>query len=465
MSDNSCPPPPELSPAEKDDKIARILKSFGAQSCLNASGSRMSTSEGSAFWGLVEASSMDTEMTSTNLGCEQISALSNISRELENKVYCSIMRNKSKVQNIIIQTNNFNLIIAGKMSCARGIVIAQKNQSDLEAVSEMNSDMKNAIESDIKTTVDQTAEVLQTSETETGASPQGGKSFQDLLTEFKSNTTVQNIMESVNNIFNEIQQTNNLNLTIESGGELEVKDGKCEFNFENINKLIAKAVSKSVMDNIYKQLTTRGIIQTSKVKQESKNTGFASIYDKLAELYASRGISKVLMLVVVAFIVIKIFGGGGSGGGLFGGGSGGSGGSGGGASSSGSTKQVIFYFIFSITLIILGSLTIAGKIFTTNKTISISGTGTGGNKTETVQEKSTTLGIIILISGIIMLIYSGYNAYSTFTGGLLGGAMSMSSAPPMPPGQNINVDAGAVNAAVANAPSLMGMAGRMRMRR
>jgi hypothetical protein len=433
---NNCPPPQPLTEAEQQDRIGAILRSFGATSCYNDSGSQMEFSSDSVLGGLVySGESMSSENYSTNLGCEQIAALSNVSREFENKVYCTMMDNKNKTSNIVLQTNSIDIVVAGKISCATGIEINAKNTSDMEVISEINAEMKQTIENQLKSTVDQVTDVLQTSETETGANPQGGKSFSDNLSEFNSSQTVQNLMNNVNTIFNEINQTNKLTIRVEKGGEIEVKDGKCILaNFENVNKLVAKNVTKSVMDNIFKDLKDRGVVQSAKVEQQSKNTGFATIYDKLAKFMGQNKWITMILIIVFGFIAYKFLGGGGGGGsggggGLFGGGS--SGGVGGGAGAEEQKKSGRFYILLGILFIVLGSLTVAGKIFTTTK---VSQSTSGSYKKSDVQEeKNTTLGIILIVMGIIALFYGIYKYYQGYffgaVEGITGGSIPGGSVP------------------------------------
>ena len=436
MSSNNCPPPQPLTEAEKEDRIGSILKSFGATSCFNESGSQMDFVSASVLWGAGQGESMESSNYSTNLGCEQITAISNVSREFENKVYCTMMDNKNKTSNIVLQTNSIDIVVAGKISCATGIEINAKNTSDMEVISEINAEMKQSIENELKTTIDQISDVLQTSETETGANPQGSKSFSDNLSEFNSSQTVQNLMNNVNTIFNEINQTNKLSIRVEKGGEIEVKDGKCILaNFENVNKLVAKNVTKAVMENIFKDLKDRGVVQSTKITQQSKNTGFASIYDKLAKFMGQNKWISIVFVIVLGFVAYKFLGGGGGGGGSGGGGGlfggGGSGGVGGSAGAEEQKKSGRFYILLGILFIVLGSLTVAGKIFTTTK---VSQSTSGSYKKSDVQEeKNTTLGIILIVMGIIALFYGIYKYYQGYffgaVEGITGGSVPGGSVP------------------------------------
>jgi hypothetical protein len=394
----SCPPPTELTKQEKEDRLGRILNAVGAQACMNSSGMYNNYASSNLGWGFVqESKNLETNMYSSNVGCEQLTAISNVVRDFENKVFCTLNENKAKVQTLVIQKNDIKIKIAGKLSCANGIEVNLTNDSDVQTTAELDAQMKQTIENQVKQTVQQTADILQTSETEAGATPQGGKSFSDNLNEFNSQNTINNIMKNVSEIFNEIQQKNVLEFEILSGGDVTVSDGKCIFTVTNTNKLVAKAVTKSVMDTMFKDLKDRGIIQTVKSQQQSKNTGFATILEQLAKVLNALGggwgqLFGMIIVVIVLVVVVKSIGGG----------SGGDGGSGEG--SKGSLNKNLIIVGAGILFIVLGGLT-QSKIIGTSKV-----TGTGVQ----TSENNSISGIGGMVIGAATLLYGGYNAYNIF---------------------------------------------------
>ena len=271
------------------------------------------------------------------------------------------------------------------------------NYSDVKTTAELDAQMKQSIENQIKQTVQQTADILQTSETETGANPQGGKSFSDNLNEFNSQSTINNIMKNVSEIFNEIQQKNTLEFEILSGGDVTISDGKCIFTVTNTNKLVAKAVTKSVMDTMFKDLKDRGIIQSVKSQQQSKSTGFATMLEKLADLMNALGggwgqLIGMVVAVIVIVVVVKSIGGGSSGES---------------EGSKGSLNKSLVIVGTGIFFIVLGSL-IQSKVIGTSKTTTTIGTGIQ------TSESNNISGIGGIVIGSATLLYGGYNAYKIF---------------------------------------------------
>ena len=284
MSSPSCPTPAPSS-AEITDNIPNILKMMGIQSCVSNT-----VAGGSIFCGCAAADTL-------NIGCEQISVISQKYLQTVNVSTCILNSVSNNVSGSVIANNTINITATdhASISCNK-FNIDQNINIRYVSVSAVSQEIKNNIVQQIQSFIKTTIESFQKSKTGYLASPQGQKSVQDALTQVNNNINSIISNTTVTDILNNVFGSNTINITL--GGYSTLSSENCKLTQNSLIDFAVQNMVQTAISNFLNQSSVTKLTTEMKNSQVSEALGPDLI----------GGLVGAIMVVIVLGLLVK-FGG------------------------------------------------------------------------------------------------------------------------------------------------------------
>lgn len=283
MSDCKQLTPP--TPKEIQDNLPNILAMMGIQSCKQISGGAASIEClcAAAFTG--------------NVGCEQISVISEQYLKTSNIVSCILNSVKNGVTNEVTSQNTFTLEVGkGALVELEGnIDVTQTSIIDFYNVNQINNEVKNNIVTELQNMIQETLKSIQDSKTEWLSTPEAQKQITKLTNDIKNNVDTKITNKVVSDILTTVKSGNNI--TIKVDGVLRAKD--MTFNQKSVLSITVQNLVSTALKNFVQNTDITKLLTDMQNSQKSVAKG--------PDL-AIAGIMALLVLLAVGGFVI--FGGG-----------------------------------------------------------------------------------------------------------------------------------------------------------
>lgn len=308
--DATCPPPPPLSEDQAASESANLLKAAGIRSCET---SQMSmTAEAHIKVPYANAGMSMTANSSSTIGCEQVSVITEKYRKAINNTTCLLKEQTNSTKNTMTGINSIKFK-AGRdleIDCSTanpngdGLNINQNMQLDMVSTVQLKQEQVEQIQNACKDVVTSALESAKESKTGLGATPQGQKTIIDKITDIQQNDYKASINKSINEVSNKMNGSNEI--LLETGRDLRISGSRCKFEQDMVLKMIASSVVDSTLSDMMGSLSDTINDTVVKDKQTSDNKGA----DDLAKaVKTDDSMDKNTMYAVIAVAVVLVVGG------------------------------------------------------------------------------------------------------------------------------------------------------------
>ncbi len=304
--------PPTPSKKEVEDNIPNILRAMGIQSCKNVAGGGGDIFCGCGFG------------FSVNIGCEQISVISEKFLQTTNIITCILNTVKNTVETSAISENDIKLTINGNMDCDKGVNFNfnQTSYIDLVSINQVDNNIKNDIVNQIKDFIQETMKSIQDSKTDFLSTPGGQKSIQDALNSITKNMDTYINNNVVTELLTKASGENKIELVINGN----VKGSSCNLNFnqQSVIVLTSQNLISTVLTNAVKNDDFTKFLSDMSNYQKSEASGLGNILGSAAiiiilmivgglVLFGGGSVSSIMkyiipITIIAAIIVAVIFG-------------------------------------------------------------------------------------------------------------------------------------------------------------
>jgi len=281
---DKCPPKTDLEKsAALPDGLDKTMKAMGVESCKTtadkdeynwATSAEMDILGGLGGSVSVGASGGGMKTSNTSVGCEQITAISKISVDVTDKIKCTLQENILEISQNVKAYNSLKLK-AGKslmMDCGKdGLQIDQQNQIKLKASISFSDQQISQVESTIKDGLKQTTDVIKSSTTGWGATPEGSKYIEETQEKIVKGEYDANIKKNIMTVSQMVTSGNEI--LMEAGGDIFIKGSSCKISQSNFVDLVAEIMYSNSMNDVFKEYYEKVREYDSKVSQTSDSAG------------------------------------------------------------------------------------------------------------------------------------------------------------------------------------------------
>jgi hypothetical protein len=301
----NCPEPPPMTPTERGNKAAELIKAMGVQSCDTDNMT-------AAFHGEANVMLASLEVTATynqtsTIGCEPIIVSSNQYNKLQSNISCIIKRNcfddtfnMKNINSIVITAGESLDITCPTLSIDQSINVKMVRLNQL--TNEDKTDIKNAVEDTIKNTVDNVLE----QKTELGSVVVGGKDIRQVLTDIKNSNMNQQVSEVINNISTTIENGNTL--VISAGKNLRLTGDQCIIKQDIVADIVATAIAQNSLSTVFENMSKAVNESDEKRRQVYDAKGLSDFIDKLRQSSSTNLVNSIVSAIVGLIILIVILG-------------------------------------------------------------------------------------------------------------------------------------------------------------
>lgn len=271
----TCPPPPELTPEEKDNAAAEIMAKLNLRACERDNSiyeSSSVTAEGKVGWtgGSAKLTKTNTKVTkNTAIGCEQLTAIAQSYKASQRNVTCILNKTCNKQTASVDLNQVFRLTGCKDLKIGKDAKIIQRGKATLIQKFTLSDEAIAEIATQTKNTTEQLADIFQKAKTEYN---KPGSDGAKLAAQLK--VDIQNIDYKAK-IKEKIQEFNS---KAEGRQTIDWSDqeGSCEIDGEITQDMqldvVAEAITTDISKDKFSTIVDNTNKQTSKVIQETEST-------------------------------------------------------------------------------------------------------------------------------------------------------------------------------------------------
>jgi hypothetical protein len=299
-----CPPVPPPSESEKAGAAADLMKATGAQACSTHQMSATAKATVSALFASAALSLTASE--SSTLGCEQIIAIAEKYRAVQQNVTCILNQSTTTIKKVLTNVNSIRFEAGGDLNImCPDLKIGQG--ISIKTVDEINiSDQdETQIADDISSVAKAVANTIQTNVAGFGSTEKGGKEVIDRLTQ------VDNIdyKAKVKQAFREFSTTmdNQNNLVFKAGGNINIMaKEQCQITQDIVLDLASKYVIDSVLKDAFSTSISSVNDFENQIQQSSQGKGAESLDEGFWNNYFNSSMMMYIIGGIILFVLLFV---------------------------------------------------------------------------------------------------------------------------------------------------------------
>jgi hypothetical protein len=236
----------------------------------------------------------------TTEGCEQVIAQANQYNNTILNVKCTLSKHVTSATNRIAVVNKINAEGA-KLECKNINFLQTINIKSLAATSFSDQSL-NDITDNIINGLDETAQLMQNSESGFGATPQGSKFLKESKTNLFTDNSKKDIKETITTTLNSIFANNELNIK-----NINFSAENCNFTQDVIIEVVATTLVDTVFSNFFSSYIEAQKKSLDKIEQVSKNAGAPTLGPFLQ--FGENSTNNIVMLIggIICLCLLSIF--------------------------------------------------------------------------------------------------------------------------------------------------------------
>lgn len=299
-----CPPVPPPSESEKAGAAADLMKATGAQACSTHQMSATAKATVSALFASAALSLTASE--SSTLGCEQIIAIAEKYRAVQQNVTCILNQSTTTIKKVLTNVNSIRFEAGGDLNImcpdlkiGQGISIKTMDEITISDQDETQ------IADDISSVAKAVANTVQTNVAGFGSTEKGGKEVIDRLTQ------VDNIdyKAKVKQAFREFSTTmdNQNNLVFKAGGNINIMaKEQCQITQDIVLDLASKYVIDSVLKDAFSTSISSVNEFENQIQQSSQGKGAESLDEGFWNNYFNSSMIMYIIGGIILFVLLFV---------------------------------------------------------------------------------------------------------------------------------------------------------------
>ena len=236
-------------------------------------------------------------------GCEQVAIMAKRNLDTIEKIKCVMTQNQSAINIVGTSLNSIRFEVDDmQLLCSEGFNLNQRANVKVVSTNSFSDSQIQDITDTLVDTAKQNAETLLESKSGFGATPQGQKVLEDIVSKTQTTDYKQQVRQSV------LSTTINLsaqNEVIFKGKKLILNSKKqCSINQDAALDIVATSMLNSVMQNTFKEYTEKVREQVSKLEGKSESAGFAAPPEDIS--FSMTGNQKMWTYIGIAAVVVIV---------------------------------------------------------------------------------------------------------------------------------------------------------------